>query len=169
MSVAENILENFNLFVDGRGYAGNIEGLTLPNLQLKLEDFRGGGMDATVGIEMGMEKLESSFSLTKTGAEAMRLFGVSKNGRGVPLTARGSIKTPNGKLPVLVQMEGTISGIETDEWKSGEKVTTKYTVQLIKYKYTLNGELIHHIDIPNMIRIIDGVDQLAETRSNLGM
>jgi hypothetical protein len=170
MAVADNILKNFNLFVDGRGYVGNVDSLTLPNLSLKLEDFRAGGMDAPIGIDMGMEKLEASFGLTDSGARAMRLYGVNRRGRGVPLTARGSLESQSGeKTPVLVQMEGTISGLEPDEWKSGEKVTNKYTVQLVSYKYSVGGELIHHIDIPNMIRIIDGNDQLAETRANLGM
>lgn len=38
------ILKNFNLFVDGRGYAGKAEEVTPPKLSLKTQEF--GGMDA---------------------------------------------------------------------------------------------------------------------------
>ena len=51
-----DILKNMSLFVDGRGYAGNVDELNLPKLALKTEEFRGGGMDAPIEIDMGMEK-----------------------------------------------------------------------------------------------------------------
>ena len=36
-----DILKNMSLFVDGRGYAGNVDELNLPKLALKTEEFRG--------------------------------------------------------------------------------------------------------------------------------
>ncbi len=53
------ILRNFNVFVDGRGYAGKIEEITLPKLTIKTEEYRAGGMDIPISIDMGMEKLEA--------------------------------------------------------------------------------------------------------------
>jgi len=47
------ILKNFNVFVDGRGYAGKIDEITLPKLTIKTEEYRAGGM--------GMEKLEADY------------------------------------------------------------------------------------------------------------
>ena len=35
------ILKNFNLFVDGRGYAGRVDEITLPKLTIKTEEFQG--------------------------------------------------------------------------------------------------------------------------------
>ena len=52
------ILKNFNLFVDGRGYAGRVDEITLPKLTIKTEEFQGAGMSAPVEIDLGMEKLE---------------------------------------------------------------------------------------------------------------
>ena len=40
--VGSKILKNFNLFVDGRGYAGKAEEVTPPKLSLKTQEFRGG-------------------------------------------------------------------------------------------------------------------------------
>ncbi|BGI52444.1 MAG: hypothetical protein HamCj_07970 [Candidatus Hamiltonella defensa (Ceratovacuna japonica)] len=56
-------LKNMNLYIDGKGYAGVIEEITLPKLTLKSEEFRGGGMDAPIKIDMGMEHLETGFTL----------------------------------------------------------------------------------------------------------
>ena len=58
------ILKNFNAFVDGRGYAGRIDEISLPKLSIKTEEHRAGGMDIPVAIDMGMEKLEAELTFS---------------------------------------------------------------------------------------------------------
>ena len=70
------VLKNFSLFVDGRGYAGKAEEVTPPKLTIKTEEFRGGGMDAPIDIDLGMEKMECQFILVDFDAELMKLFGL---------------------------------------------------------------------------------------------
>lgn len=165
----DQILKNMNLFVDGRGYAGNIEEFTPPKIALKTEEFRNGGMDAPVDVDMGMEKLECGFTLTKYDKEVLKLFGMVAGGT-VLLTARGSVESEDGsKVPVVIAMRGIIKEIDGGSWKPGDKATLKATVALRYYKHDLDGETLHEIDVPNMIRIIAGVDQLAQTRANIGM
>lgn len=43
-----NILRNVNVFVDGRGYAGRAQEVTLPKLAVKTEEHRAGGLDAPI-------------------------------------------------------------------------------------------------------------------------
>lgn len=164
-----DILKNLNLFVDGRGYAGNVEELSPPKLTMKTEEFRNGGMDAPVEVEMGMEKLEASFSLTKYDADVLKLFGLAP-GNIKPLTFRGSVSSEDGtEKPVIIQLQGMLKEVDQGSWKPGDKVTLKASVAVRYYKHTINGEVVHEIDVPNMIRIVNGVDQLAVTRKNLGM
>jgi P2 family phage contractile tail tube protein len=82
-----DVLKNMSLFVDGRGYAGNIEELNLPKLTMKTEEFRAGGMDAPVEVDMGMEKLECDFTLTRFDKDLLKLFGLAP-GNTVSLTER---------------------------------------------------------------------------------
>lgn len=169
MSVAENVLKNCNVSVDGRGFAGNFKELKLPELSLKLEEFRAGGMDAPVSIEKGMEELVFTFTATKMCAETLALFGVSKN-NGVQLTARGVVESFDGNTqPVLVNMTGKMTKITPSTWTSGGEATTEYTMNLSYYKYSQDGNTVHEIDVLNMTRIINGTDQLAEHRSALGL
>jgi P2 family phage contractile tail tube protein len=37
------------------------------------------------------------------------------------------------------------------------------------YKLSHGGEVIHEIDVPNMVRVVGGVDQLSEIRNALGV
>ncbi|MGZ4954443.1 MAG: phage major tail tube protein [Methylobacter sp.] len=165
----QDILKNLNLFVDGRGYAGNVEELNPPKLSMKTEEFRNGGMDAPVEVEMGMEKLEASFSLTKYDAEVLKIFGLAP-GNTKPLTFRGSLSGEDGtEKPVIIQMTGMLKEMDPGSWKPGDKASLKATIAVRYYKHTIDSEVVHEIDIPNMIRIVNGVDQLAQTRKNLGM
>lgn len=165
----DNILRNFALFVDGRGFAGNVEELTPPKLAMKTEEFRGGGMDATVDVEMGMEKLECEFTLTKYDRDVLKLFGLAP-GNTVPLTMRGSLESEDGgTTAVVINLVGKIRELEPGNWKAGEKATLKATMSLRAYKYTQGSEVLHDIDILAMRRVIGGVDQMAATRANLGL
>jgi len=167
MSAAANILKNFNLYVDGRGYAGNVDEVTLPNLSIVGEDYRAGGMDAPVELDMGMEKLESTFILSKFDADIDRLF--SSPGF-IALTFRGAVESLDGTVrPVVVKMSGKIHAIETGAATPGTKVTKTYRVPLVRYSYTLDGVAVHDIDVLNMKRIIGGVDRLAEQRRAIGL
>ncbi len=164
-----DLFKNMNLFVDGRGYAGNVEELTPPKLTMKTEEFRNGGMDAPVEVEMGMEKLEASFSLTKYDSSILAMWGLAP-GQTKPLTFRGSLAGEDGvEKPVVIQLQGMLKEIDPGSWKPGERATLKGMVAVRYYKQTINGQVVHEIDVPNMIRVINGVDQLALTRRNLGM
>lgn len=165
----DDILKNMALFIDGRGYGGNVEELTLPKLTLKTEEFRGGGMDAPIEIDMGMEKLECEFTLTRFDKQVLKLFGVVP-GKLIPLTVRGALVSVSGEqVSVIVTMQGIIREMELGNWKPGEKATLKFMVGLSYYKLVQGGEIIHEIDIPNMVRTIGGVDQLAAMRIALGI
>ncbi|HWL51358.1 MAG TPA: phage major tail tube protein [Chthoniobacteraceae bacterium] len=169
MSAADQILKNFNLFVDGRGYAGNCPTFRPPALQVLEEEFRAGGLDAPIKVDMGMEALEASFTLTKFAPEVLALWGLS-DGTGKQITARGAVQNLNGTVePVIVNLAGNIRAVESGDWVAGEKVENEFTVSVVSYKYTQAGRLIHHIDVPNMIRIVNGVDHLAAIRDAIGL
>jgi P2 family phage contractile tail tube protein len=163
------ILKNFNLFLDGLGYAGNCEEVTPPKLTFKTEEFRNGGMDAPIEIEMGMEKLEASFSLTSYDPGVLSLWGLAP-GNSKPLTFRGSVIGEDGvEKAVVIQMQGVLKEVDQGSWKPGDKTTLKGSVACKYYKHSIGGVAVHEIDVINMIRKINGVDQLAVTRANLGM
>lgn len=161
-------LQGFNLFVDGRGYAGKIEEIELPKLTIKTEEFRAGGMDAPIELDMGMEKLESTFTLGDISAEILKSFGIGHNAP-VALTIRGALGLGDGRAtPVVVQMQGMMRELDNGTWKGSDKLAQKGTMSLKYYRYEQDGEVIHEIDVENMVRIINGTDYLAEARAAIG-
>lgn len=168
MAAAAQILKNFNLYVDGRGYAGNVDEVQLPALNVVEEDYRAGGMDAPVAIDMGMEKLEATFKVSKFDSDLLSLFGGT---RAFPLTFRGALEDLDGTVkPLVVNMTGKVHGLETDAVSgSGGKAGLSFRFALTAYTYTLDGVVVHDIDVLNMKRVIGGVDRLAAQRAAIGL
>lgn len=168
MAQIPRVLKNFTLFVDGRGLAGTIDTLTLPKLTTKMEEFRGGGMDAPVELDMGMEKLEGSFALAEYNPDMLALVGLAS--ANTQLTARGAIRRDGeDAVPVVVNMTGQVKEWDPGDWKSGDMSTATHAFALRYLKITIGGRVLVEIDTVNMIRRIDGVDQLATIRTAIGV
>lgn len=166
---ARDVRKNLNLFVDGRGYAGQIEEFNPPKLALMTEDFRGGGMDAPVEITMGMEKLECDFSLIAYDAEVLKLFGVAE-GNLVPFVAREALESFDGTItPVVHTMRGKIREIDPGTSKPGDKPSLMVSMALTYYKLQHGATTVLEIDVENMVRVVNGVDALASQRAALGL
>lgn len=162
------ILKNFNLFVDGRGYAGRAEEVSPPKLSIKTEELRAGGMDAPISIDMGMEKLEASFSLVEYDPEILKQFGVVSC-NAVQLTLRGALTDDETTSPMIIKLQGMFTEVDMGKFKAGDRATMQCTVACRYYSLEIDGQKVVEIDIDNMTRIIDGTDTLAEIRSALGL
>lgn len=162
------ILKNFNVTVDGRGYAGRIDEIVLPTLTIQTEEHRAGGMDAPVDIDLGMEKLEAELTFSEYDHELFRLFGLV-DGNAVAVTIRGAIQSSGEAEPVVINLRGSFKELDAGTWQAGDKATLKCMITARYYKLNINGEDIIEIDAENMVRVINGVDQLASVRSAIGV
>lgn len=166
---ARDVRKNLNIFVDGRGYAGQCDEFNAPVLALKVEEYRGGGMDIPVDITMGMEKMESDFSLIAYDRAVLALFGVAE-GITVPFVARELLESHDGTItPVIHTMRGKIVRIEPGTSKAGDKPALKIAMSLTYYKLQHGGEVIQEVDAVNMIHVVRGKDALAAQRAALGI
>ncbi len=162
------ILKNYNMFVQGFGFAGLVDEIELPKLQIHVEDHRAGGMDAPAGIDMGMEKIECSFSLAEANVNALNQFGLV-NGRSVVAQFRAAAVDDLVVEPYVVDITGMYTELDQGTLKAGDKTETKLTLQARFYRLTANGQAVIEIDIENMTRLINGADQLDAIRAALNM
>lgn len=161
-------IRNFNCFIDGRGYAGVVEEVQLPKLEVKTEEWRGGGMDAPIEIDMGLNKLEAEITLKNFDRQALAMFGV-QIGLPASFTLRAAVGDDLGiVLPVVVVLTGRVKLAEPGAWKSGELGSLKIGIAVDFYSLTHGVTPVYVIDVKNMIRQINGVDQLAAIRLAIG-
>ncbi len=162
-------LKNMNLSVDGKGQAGKVIDVTLPKIAPKLEEHRAGGMDAPINYDMGMEAMEASFTLAEYNAEILGLFGLTL-GNNTAITMRGYAEDEmGGSQTIVAQMRGRLKDQDMGSWKPGDNAELKGAISCIYYSLTINGRSIYEVDCVNMVRKINGVDQLKKQRDALGI
>lgn len=163
------VLYNTNLFVDGVSFAGDVPSLTLPKLTVKTEAHRGGGMGGEIEMDMGLEKIESSFTTVGVRRESLKYFGLSDQ-TGCNAVFRGAFKGLKGQItPVVATLRGMLKEVDMGDWKAGDKAEIKHALALQYYKLEIDGRVMYEIDMVNCVRVIDGVDQMADVRSALGL
>ena len=156
------ILKNMSLALEGVGYLGKVDELIPPKLTLLTEEYRGGGMDATLEIDMGMEALTAEFSMAGLEQDIVTRFGSFTD----RLVFRGAYQDSEGTVRALkLQMSGRIKELDMGTWKAGEKAVHKFMVSLTYLGIFVDGNTIAEIDVENMKRIINGTDQLEALRN----
>lgn len=164
------ILKNFGASVNGRGFQGRVDECELPDVSLKLEEYRGGGMDAPTDIDMGQEKMGAKLTITDPDAPLLKLVGTANN-NSARVILRGAFvrDSDNSVTAVVAEIGGRFNKVSMGKWKAGDKNAQEFEVGVNFYSLTIDGEEIFYIDVENMIRRIGGEDQLAAIRDAIGL
>lgn len=160
-------LKNFTAYIDGRGFIGRVETVKLPDLNIKSDEFRAGGMDAPIDLDMGMEKLDCQITLAEYDASVIKLWGLFT--AETPIVLRGAVQRQGeDAVPVVIRLQGGVKSLNRGDWQSGQNSTLQISVNCNRYIETLADEEVVNIDILNNVRIVGGVDKLASIRAALG-
>jgi P2 family phage contractile tail tube protein len=169
--MVNDVLKDWVLFLDSGKLVGQVETFKGPALNVTLEEFRAAGMDAPIGIDMGMDRMEAEFTTAGLNRDVLERFGLRLGTRNV-LKVRGAVQdTTTGLIkPVYHTLRGNITSIDQGEWKAGTRATLGVKMSLTAYEltHTLAGIPVIKIDVENYVRMINGVDQLALQRVVLG-
>lgn len=169
MANITKILKNFNLFVDGRGYAGSVESCQLPTVEVVKEEYRGGGMDGSIALDMGISPMECSFTLSSFDYNSLSTWGLGE-GLLVPVVIRGALEDVNGNTTALyARMLGTIRSVAPSEFTPAGKASLAFTMDVREYILEIDGDQVYNIDVLNNKRIIDGYDRNSGINASLGL
>lgn len=158
------------MFNEGESYLGQVMEITLPKLTRKMEDYQGGGMNAPIKTDQGMEGLTLESTCGGIMTDTIKQFGITKHD-GIKLRFAGSYQRDDGSNTSAVEIfvRGRHSTIDMGSAKQGEGSDFKLTSELSYYKLIVDGVTLIEIDIINMIEIVDGVDHLKDHRTALGI
>lgn len=166
---ANNILKRWSIWVDGVGKAGNCKSYSPPSLTVVTKDFQSGDMDMPVPIDVGMEAMETSFSVFGLDPLLLPLFGLH-SGAKTTVSVRSTYQNMDGAETELVEvLTGLISGIERDEMSTGDQSDNgmSITMKLSYYKVAQAGIVLIEIDPINHVRKLGGIDVLEGVRAAL--
>lgn len=163
-------LRDFNLFGDGNNWQGQIAELSLPTLARVVEDYRGGGMDGAVEIDMGQEKIEFEWTAGGLLAEIFDAYGASRLDATM-LRFAGAYYSESDATTMAVEIvvRGRHREIDMGTAKAGENNEIKVVTACSYYKLVIDGEEILEIDLPNYVFKVRGEDRLADRRAAIGL
>ena len=163
-------LKNFNVYGDGNSYRGLVPSITLPKLTRKTDEYRAGGMNAPIEDDMGMEKLELSYTKGGFDDTEFRSFGAATVDANMVRFSGAYQQADTGLVDAVdVIVRGRIKELDSGDAKPGDRGEQKQTLSLSYYKLVVNGRTIVEIDVLAMIEIVDGVDMLAAQRAAAGL
>lgn len=163
-------LKDFNLFGDGNSWQGQIPSVTLPELARAVEEYRAGGMDGPVELDMGQQIIELQWTAGGIIADALRTYGSRSHDAALLRFAGAYESDETGTvIPVEIVVRGRHKTINLGEASAGENNQVQVTTTCSYFKLTVDGENLIEIDLPGMVFIVNGEDRYAERRQTLGV
>ncbi|CCG09706.1 phage major tail tube protein [Pararhodospirillum photometricum] len=165
------VLKNFNVIVDGHPMAGVAEELELPDLDRKMDEYRGGGMLGEVSLDLGLEKLSLTFTLAQFDLVVLNNWGVwGASGLGVRFLGAARADDDAGAVEAIeVAGRGRWKKIELGSVKTGDRSKMKIEMPLTYYRYRSNSRDIIEIDLINNIERVNGTDRQATVNQAIGL
>lgn len=165
-----NIFQDFTVWIRDVGKIGECPNFQPPEINISTDDFRGGGMDGTVEIPMGIEKIEFDFEFHTWDANIWAELGYGPLSLDVPIWFRGYLLTPNGvERGVIIETASLIKSIKPGKVEPGKKSSMTIHLSANYYRQEISGSGdVVEIDVFNKITRFGGEDKSQNARGILG-
>ncbi len=164
-------LKKMNVFVDGVGYLGLAEEVTLPSIERNTEEYRGAGMGGPAMVGLGWNALTMSIKLrehTQTLLKALAKHAASDT--GIRFVGAYQSDTPGAAMVAIeVVARGRLDKIDLGTAKEGQMTDSDHELSLTYFRFDRNSEPLVEFDFENGVEVIAGEDVLAEARRIIGL
>ena len=162
-------LKAMALFVDGQHYAGECTEVTPPTIERETEDYRAGGMNGPVKLDMGGSELTMTLKVAGHVAAMVAQYGGSLSGTQLRLVQAVQADDAEAVQGVELVARGRMTKFDPGTAKVGDLTEHEYEFALTYIKWVDNGTTQVEVDYVNMIENVGGVDRMAQTRAVLGI
>lgn len=164
-------LNNFAVWIDGAKMLGIVDA-TLPNLTPMKETMKGAGIAGEIesralghfgSMKLGLTwrvATKEAFELASPEGKTIELRAVSQGIDGT------NYQFDTTGIRVVVRASG--SDMNTGKFDPATAMGTTTEVECLYYKYEYGGAVITEIDKLNFKALINGVDELAKSRTLMG-
>lgn len=140
-----------------------------PEINLAVEEYRGGGMDGTIDIPHGVEKIEFSFDVHTWEPDIWERVGYGFCAQTCFVEFRGYMMSPDcGETSMRIETRSLVRAVKPSSIDAGGKSTTTVDLTAHYYNHYIGGESILEIDIFSKIFKVRGVDRNQFAREALG-
>ena len=164
-------ITNANIYLDGVSFLGRAEEVELAFPKAKMVDHKGLGMVGTIEIPAGIDKLEAKIKWISVYDEVLQAVSIFQSHQ-FQIRADREVYTSQGRIS-----EDSFVGLMTAQFKDGgplnfkqhEQVDFPMTLVVYHCEYYLAGVQFLMYDAFSNQYIVNGDDQLAQFRANLGV
>jgi len=166
------ILTNAHLYM-GTSQFGKVKEFKFPDISTVTVESKPIDFIGSVKLPIGI-KLDDT-AIVLNGFDSSVFSQLSDINKEHIITIRGNMKKFNGNvLAEELPVKGVLRAITKKITPLGtikQQENAEFSVELIPHaaKIEYKGSVLMEVDIPNNIYIIDGVDQLAKMKQNLGL
>lgn len=166
-----NRVTNANVYINGTSMLGQAEEIDLPKLVAKMVEHKALGMQGSVELPSGFDKMESRIKWNAFYQNAMLLMADPYE--VVNLQCRASVETYSStgrtaQTPLVVFMRGQFKSVPTGNFKQQDNVEFESNLAVTYVKVEHNGVALVEFDALANIFKVNGVDKLAQYRANIG-
>lgn len=169
MAAIKEIIRDFTLFIDGVLFQGDCESVETPNLQKKMEEYRGGGMPGSVEVALGYEKMRLKFSLTANNADVIATIGMNDGDTRIFKIYKYMQGFQGAETNATIELQGEVCDLASRTLKSGEKVSLEFEVAVSWYKEAHNGAPVLEYNPLELKLLVKGNDVFQRRRQLLGL
>lgn len=166
-----NRITNAAVYLDGNSYFGRAEEVDLGSVNAVMSDYAGLGMVGATELPDGLDKLEGKIIWTSLYEDAASVTAAPF--KTVSLQCRSSISVHNSQglveeLPMVSLLTVRFKGHALGSFKARDpsKFETPFSATYIRQ--LINGREVLLLDYMANIYRVNGKDQLAQYRANLG-
>lgn len=164
-------LKMMDLFNEGNSYLGQTGEVTISKLVRKFEDWRGGGMNGNVKIDLGLGDDITEFNWKLGGIDNLIIeqWGAQTVSANMLRFAGSYQRDDTGETTAVeIVVRGRHEEIDFGNQKAGDDTETSVKTIWSYYKLSIDNVVKVEIDIPNMIEMVNGVDLNEKHRANIG-
>jgi len=167
-----NRITNANVYLDGNSLYGRAEEVDLGEIKYIMNDFTALGMFGKTKLPDGLEAIEGKIIWTGLYGDSALL--AASPFKSVSLQCASSIRviTSQGQVaeqPLATFLTVTFNGYQLGAYKAHEPVKYESPFTATSVRQLIDGREVLMIDVFNNILRVDGADQLAQARANMGM
>ena len=148
------------VFIESIGLLGTLKQATLPKVEQLRETIKQGGFERS--LETGVFKaMETELTLS----EYHQVVWQTINNKST-FVIKGSLKQGTKNIPLVATIKGK-SDIDDGSLETAKEAERKIKIYVDSYQLEIDGKTQVHLDVDNIIAVIDGVDYFAELRSHI--
>lgn len=151
----------FDVFDQNKSFLNQAKSIELPKLVRKMEDYKGGGMDGDIQIDMGQDKMECTITYVGKNNAAKEWGARTHDAIYRRITAAYQDDDSGAIDAVEWEIRGRLIEIDEGNLEKGKMNEEKEKIAVTYYRKRVNGVTITEIDTVNMVCITNSIDRLA--------